>query len=112
MSSASGAPTVAAPSARFGVLGTKTAEFCSGHAKDGMVNIMSERWNHRGCTKHAKVCVAGAKKAEFCSGRTKGEIVQVVNDGCAQPGCTTLPNFGVTGSTQTFSVRHAGEGMA
>ncbi|CAN0307244.1 unnamed protein product [Pylaiella littoralis] len=37
------------------------AEFCSGHAKDGMVDVKKKRCNHRGCTKLAKLSVVGNK---------------------------------------------------
>ncbi|CAM9586530.1 unnamed protein product [Ectocarpus sp. 4 AP-2014] len=35
----------------FGTDGSKKAEFCSQHAKQGMVNLRSRRCNHPGCMK-------------------------------------------------------------
>ncbi|CAM9392109.1 unnamed protein product, partial [Pylaiella littoralis] len=91
---------------------TKKAEFCSGHAKDGIVKVKDKRCNHRGCTKLAKFSAVGNEQAEFCNRHAKGRIVDVVNERCVQPGCTTSPGFGVTGGIRTFCARHAGEGTA
>ncbi|CAN0041536.1 unnamed protein product [Pylaiella littoralis] len=95
----------------YGVAGTKTAEFCSGHAKGGMVNVFKKKCTHRGCTKRPSYGVAGTKTAEFCSEHTTDGMVDVCKKRCSQPGCTTLPRFGVSGGIRTFCARHAEGGM-
>ncbi|CAN0057130.1 unnamed protein product, partial [Pylaiella littoralis] len=97
---------------RFGVAGTKTAEFCSGHAKDGMVNVCHKKCTHRGCPKQPKFGVAGTKTAEFCSGHAEGGMVNVRSRKCAHRGCTKEPRFGVAGTkTAEFCSPHAEDGM-
>ena len=64
---------------RYGVAGTKTAEYCSEHRKDGMVNVASKRCTHAGCTKRPSYGVAGTKTAEFCSEHKKSGMVDVKN---------------------------------
>ncbi|CAN0446120.1 unnamed protein product, partial [Pylaiella littoralis] len=70
-------PPLCTKQPRYGVAGTKTAEFCSGHAKDGMVDVLSKRCAHLGCTKRPSYGVAGTQTAEFCSGHAKDGMVRV-----------------------------------
>ncbi|CAN0228026.1 unnamed protein product, partial [Ascophyllum nodosum] len=51
----------------FGVAGTKTKEYCSQHAPDGMVDIKSRKCRTKGCGKIPSFGVAGTKTKEFCS---------------------------------------------
>ncbi|CAN0439672.1 unnamed protein product, partial [Pylaiella littoralis] len=66
----------------YGVAGTETAEFCSGHANDGMVDVVTKKCTRLGCTKQPRYGMAGTKMAEFCSGQSKGGMVDVVTKKC------------------------------
>ena len=53
-------PIQIAPRERIsGRKGVESPEFCSLHAKDGMVDVCNKRCSHTGCTKQTK--------AEFCA---------------------------------------------
>ncbi|CAM9114436.1 unnamed protein product, partial [Pylaiella littoralis] len=96
----------------YGVMGTKTAEFCSGHAKDGMVDVFSKQRTHHGCTKQPRYGVMGTKTAEFCSGDAKAGMVDVFSKQCTHHGCTKQPRYGVMGTkTAEFCSGHAKDGM-
>lgn len=61
---------------KFGVAGTIQMEFCSGHVKEGMINLRNNIFtHHRGCTKVSSYGVAGTKKMEFCCGHTDEGMV-------------------------------------
>ena len=51
----------------FGVEGTRTALFCAGHKKEGMVNVVSSRCGHPSCNKRPAYCLEGRKTPEFCA---------------------------------------------
>ncbi|CAN0307138.1 unnamed protein product [Pylaiella littoralis] len=98
--------------ASYGVAGTKTAELCSGHAKDGTVNVVSKMCNHRGCTKRPSFGVAGTKTAEFCSGHAKDGMMDVIHKRCTHRGCTKHSSFGMAGTkTAGLCSGHAKDGM-
>lgn len=60
----------------FGKAGS-TAEYCSGHAEDGMVDAVNRnRCTHPGCTQRPSYGKGKAGgKPEYCSGHAGGEIV-------------------------------------
>ena len=96
----------------FGVVGSKTAEFCSPHAKEGMMNVVHQRCDHPDCGKRPLYGVDGSKTAEFCSPHAKEGMVNVVSKRCGHPSCNKRPSFGVAGSkTAEFCSPHAKEGM-
>ena len=51
----------------LGVAGTKTAEYCSQHAPDGMVNFKKRKCKTEGCGKSPSFGVAGSETAEYCA---------------------------------------------
>ena len=51
----------------YGVEGTKTAELCSQHAREGMVNVISKRCGRQGCNKYPSFGVEGREKREYCA---------------------------------------------
>lgn len=61
----------------YGNAGTKKREFCSGHAKEGMVNLNSKKCVHPGCSKVPSFGVAGTKDRDFCAGHTKQMVALV-----------------------------------
>ncbi|CAN0245188.1 unnamed protein product, partial [Pylaiella littoralis] len=82
----------------YGVACTTTAEFCSGHAEDGMVDVHSKNCAHCGCTKQPRYGVAGTTTAEFCTGHAKDGMVDVHSKKCTHRGCTKRPKYGVAGA--------------
>ncbi|CAN0546326.1 unnamed protein product, partial [Ectocarpus sp. 8 AP-2014] len=51
--------------ASYGKAGSKVLEFCSKHAKEGMVNLIRKRCGHPGCIKLPSYGTAGSKTREF-----------------------------------------------
>ena len=47
--------------AHYGVEGTKRAEFCAQHAREGFVNVLGARCTHQGCSKRPTFGVPGQK---------------------------------------------------
>ena len=96
----------------FGEEGSTKREFCSGHKRDGMVDLLHKRCGHQGCTKTPSFGVVGTNKREFCSGHKRDGMVDLKNKGCLHHGCTKAPNFGVVGSNKTeFCSGHKRDGM-
>ena len=60
-----------------GVEGSKMAELCAEHKKEGMVDVMSKRCAHPSCDKQPTYGVAGGKVAEVCVGHAKEGMVDV-----------------------------------
>lgn len=58
--------------ASFGVAGTKKREYCSGHAKEGMINVISKRCAHRD--------EAGTRRGDFCAAHANVEQMRVSNE--------------------------------
>ena len=73
----------------YGMEGSKRAEFCAGHKKEGMVNVLTsnKRCSHRCCTKHPYYGVEGRQMAEFCAGHKKESMVNVKTKRCGHPRC-------------------------
>ena len=112
MSRAGGAPTTVAPSTRAMVLpGSKTVEFCSQHAKDGMVDVKSKRCAHPSCTKHARYGVEGTNARVFWSQHAREGMVDITSKRCAHPSCTKRRSYGVEGTNAVFCSQHAEDGM-
>ena len=61
----------------YGVEGTKKAELCSQHAREGMVNVRSKRCGHQGCNKIPSYGMEGTRKAELCSQHAREGMVDV-----------------------------------
>ncbi|CAN0453276.1 unnamed protein product, partial [Ectocarpus fasciculatus] len=70
----------------YGKRGTKKAEFCSQHARPGMIDLVSKRCGHPGCIKHASHGNNGSKMREFCSQHAKPGMIDLVNKRCGHPG--------------------------
>ncbi|CAN0000447.1 unnamed protein product [Ectocarpus sp. 6 AP-2014] len=96
----------------FGREGTTKWEFCSKHAKKGMVDIRNKRCAHPGCNKHPSYGTGGTTKVVFCSPHAKRGMVDLLHKRCAHPGCTTRPSYGIAGSKKAdFCIKHAKQGM-
>ena len=96
----------------FGVAGTKTAEYCTLHAPDGMVNVRNRMCKTEGCGKKPLFGVAGTKTAEYCTQHALDVMVNVINRTCRTEGCSKHPSFGVAGTkTAKFCAKHALYGM-
>ncbi|CAN0320506.1 unnamed protein product, partial [Pylaiella littoralis] len=78
---------------RHGVAGTKTVEFCPGHAKDGMVDVRSKSCTYRDCTKQLSHSEVGTSTAKFCSGHAQGGMVNTRRKKCThRRDCTKEPS--------------------
>ncbi|CBJ29797.1 EsV-1-7 [Ectocarpus siliculosus] len=96
----------------YGKDNSKKAEFCSQHAKQGMVNVVHKRCGHTACSTRPSYGDAGSKKAEFCSQHAKQGMVNVRNKRCGHTACSTRPSYGDAGSKKAeFCSQHAKQGM-
>lgn len=92
--------------------GTRTAEYCATHAKDNMINVISKRCDHPGCSKHPSYGRKGSKKAEFCVAHAAADMVDVCSKRCGHAGCTKRSSYGAPGSKKPeFCLHHAKETM-
>lgn len=99
--------------------GTKRAELCAQHAKEGMVDVINKRCGHRGCNKPPSHRVEGTKKAELYAWQHAREgMVDVVSKRwCAHHrGCSARPHFGMPSGARRpvrpeFFHRHAKKGV-
>lgn len=95
----------------YGTEGTKNTEFCSQHAKAGMVNVKSKQCGRRGCNLTPSYGLEGAK-AEFCSQHAREGMVNVKGRRCEHQGCTKDPTHGVEGTMKAeLCSQHTKEGM-
>ncbi|CAM9633284.1 unnamed protein product [Hapterophycus canaliculatus] len=76
----------------YGVAGSTKREFCSQHAKEGMINVNNKRCIQANCTTIPSFAVAGSKKAEFCSQHAREGMIDVRSKRCSQRGCSTQPS--------------------
>lgn len=96
----------------YGVNGTKTAQFCGQHRKEGMVNVRSKKCTDTGCGKKASYGVDGTTSGQFCAQHAEKGMVNVRSKKCAEKGCTKRPSYGVGGTRNAqFCVKHRTEGM-
>ncbi|CAM9522436.1 unnamed protein product [Sphacelaria rigidula] len=63
----------------YGVAGSKKAEFCSQHARGGMVNVRFQTCCSEGCSKKPSYGVAGSKNARFSPQHARAGMVNVVS---------------------------------
>lgn len=72
----------------------KKPEYCSQHAKTGMVIVIEKRCSHPGCPKKPSVDAEGGsnRKSEFCFQHAKAGTVIVKNNRCATDGCAEQPS--------------------
>eukprot|EP00903_Cladosiphon_okamuranus_P013808 g12851.t1 len=95
-----------------GKLGGKYAEFCAGHAEDGMADVNHvKRCAYPTCTKQPSFGAPGTKKAEFCAPH-KPWMVDVCNRMCPHPGCGRQASYGAPDTRKVeFCSKHAKKGM-
>lgn len=55
----------------YGVEGTKKAEYCARHARDGLVSVVGKRCAHGGCSKHPSYGFEERRIKEFCAPHAK-----------------------------------------
>ncbi|CAM9973322.1 unnamed protein product, partial [Sphacelaria rigidula] len=88
-----------------GVAGSKTAEFCARHAREGMINVKSKSGGNDYCISLASYGVEGGRRA-------REKIGGVTTTYHVIDGCSTEPSCGVTGSRKAKSCdTHAREGL-
>ncbi|CAM9760858.1 unnamed protein product [Ectocarpus fasciculatus] len=96
----------------YGKDDSKKAEFCSQHAKPGMIHVFRKKCGHPDCIKHPSYGKDGSKKAEFCSQHAKPGMMHVFRKKCGHPGCTKQSSYGKVGSKKAeFCSQHAQEDM-
>eukprot|EP00752_Nemacystus_decipiens_P018332 g16447.t1 len=61
----------------YGLKGSKKREFCSQHAKKGMINVNNKRCIQPNCPTIPSFALAGSKKAEFCSQHAMEGMIDV-----------------------------------
>ena len=90
----------------------KTAEYCTQHAPDGMVNVKGKMCRTEGCGKLAGFGVAGTKTAEYYIQHTHDGMVNVKKITCRTEGCDKWAAFGVEGmKTVEYCRQQALSGM-
>eukprot|EP00752_Nemacystus_decipiens_P010947 g9729.t1 len=93
----------------YGKAGGKV-EYCLGHAEVGMVNVVSKRCTHLGCTKRPSFGVTGGK-AGRCRAHAEDGMVNLISKTCTHLGCTKQPIYGVAGGKAEYCRAHAENGM-
>ena len=87
--------------------GTKTAQYCSQHALDGMVNGRSIKCRTEGCGKQPSFGVAGTKTMEYCKQHAPDGMVNARSRKCRTEGCDKQSSFGVAGTkTMEYCAQH------
>ncbi|CAM9510067.1 unnamed protein product [Ectocarpus sp. 12 AP-2014] len=84
--------------ASFGVEGgrVRAAEFCSGHAENGMVDFCKKTGGHPGCCMEHSSC--GMQGSKNCSRHgNPGMMVKFDVKRCGHPICTKWPSYGAEG---------------
>jgi hypothetical protein len=96
----------------YNLAGEKTARFCSEHAPEGMVNVVSERCEHLDCQTRPSYNLAGEKKARFCFQHAPEGMVNVRSERCEHLDCQKQPSYNLAGEKKAlFCSQHAPEGM-
>ena len=90
--------------------GGRKQEYCSRHAKSGMVDVRSKRCGHQRCTNHLSLGVDdGSKKADYSSQHARAGMVSVKNKRVPH-GCITRPSVDISSAhTAGSSCQHAKE---
>ena len=90
----------------------KTAEHCSQHAPDGMVNVRSSACRTESCGKRPLFGVTGTKTSEYCTQHAPEGRVDVKNRKGITEGCGKQPSFGVAGTKAVeYGAHFAPNGM-
>ena len=92
----------------LGVAGTKTAEYCTQHAPEGMVKVYNKKCKTETCSKELSYGVATTKMAQCCTQNASEGMVKVYNKTCKTKACGKEPSFGVTNTrTAVYYAQHA-----
>lgn len=105
----------------YGLKGSKKREFCSQHAKKGMINVNNKRCIQPNCSTIPSFAVAGSKKAEFCSQHAMEGMIDVrskrsgsqrgsTNHAASSSGKTPASSSSASSSSSTSA--HASGGLA
>ena len=84
---------------KFGVAGTKTAEYCAQHTPDGMVDVKHRKCRTEGWPMKSSFRVAGTTTVEYCAQYAPDGMVDVKPRKRKAEGCDKRPSFGVAGTT-------------
>lgn len=85
---------------------SKTAEFCSRHATECMVDAINMLCRQPGCHTRPSFGAAGSEVKEFCKWHSKEGMVDVVTKKYARPGC---PKYAYCQRKTKFCTQHATE---
>lgn len=103
---------------RYGIAGSKVAQFCALDAEEGMVSVYSKnrkRCCRQDCNKQPSYGLEGSKVALFCAPHAEEGMVGIYKHNhrsCACQGCTKQPSYGIEGSNRAeLCAPHAQEGM-
>lgn len=80
------------------VTGTKTSDFCCGHANDRMVDVVTKRCTHHGCTTAAELWCGRYQQGRPLVWTRQGRDSGCRSQNCAHRGSTTPSSYGVNGS--------------
>ena len=63
-----------------------------------MVDVITKKCKHEGCTIVQKFNILGSKKGVFCREHKEPGMVDVIHKKCNHDGCTTVPTYNIPGS--------------
>ncbi|CAM9327263.1 unnamed protein product [Discosporangium mesarthrocarpum] len=86
------------------------AEYCSGHKKDGMINIHGRKCKHRGCMKQPRFDYHQGK-GKFCADHRESGMRDVLYKPCAAEGCMKHPHFGLEEGGPRYCAKHRTDNM-
>ncbi len=99
--------TQCAITACYGIEGELPSR-CAKHALPDMVNVVSKRCEHPGCSKQPTFNVEGEKNARFCKEHALPTMVDISHKKCEHPGCSTRPSYNLDGEKNgRFCKEHA-----
>lgn len=84
--------------------------YCKGHAREGMINVVTRRCEEDGCEKFPSYGTEWGK-AMFCMDHAKPGMRNVISKRCEEDGCDKIPNYGTEWGKRRFCKDHAKQGM-
>lgn len=88
------------------------ALYCKIHALDGMIDLVHEKCQYKGCTTSPSFNFDGERKFIFCVEHKMEGMINVKNKKCIYEGCTTISSFNFEGNrTGLYCSLHKLNGM-
>jgi hypothetical protein len=95
----------------YGELNTKTRLYCSDHAPEGYINVVSKKCLAPGCHRLSSYGPSGTKTREFCKSHKPTGYIDVAHKLCANKECGIRAGFNMPGYSPEYCAKHKKEGM-